>query len=132
MVKNPDQPKKSSRPTAGFGGSYDDYLTPALDLNALLVSKPAATVFMRVNGDDMEGGGVSNGDILVLDRSITPVAGHIVVAVVDGQFVVRNLLVTKDGVELHKATGQTPQVFTEGIEITGVVTSAIKQFVKLQ
>ena len=132
MANDTNLPKKSSLTTAGFGGSYDDYLTPPLDLNTLLVSKPAATIFMRVSGDDMEGAGIGTGDIIVIDRSITPVTGHTVVAVVDGQFHVRNLVINKEGIELHKATGQVPQIFTEGIEITGIVTSAIKQLIKLQ
>lgn len=41
---------KNSTLAAGFGGSYDDYIKPSLDLNALLVVKPAATIFMRVEG----------------------------------------------------------------------------------
>ena len=134
MANNSEQPKKSSLPTAGFGGSFDDYLTPSLDLNTLLIAKPAATIFMRVNGNDMEGAGISNGDIIVIDRSITPAGGHTVVAVVDGQFLVRNLVITDPdniAIELHKTSGQEPQAFTEGVELIGVVTSAIKQLVTL-
>jgi DNA polymerase V len=122
---------KTSLPTAGFGGSYDDYLTPPLDLNALLVSKPAATVFMRVHGDDMAGAGITDDDILVLDRSITATNGQIVIAVVDGQFLVRHFVLTQNGVELHQSANQDPLIFTEGIEILGVVTSSIKRFVNV-
>jgi DNA polymerase V len=126
-----DTKKSTSLPAAGFGGSYDDYLTPPLDLNALLVSKPAATVFMRVSGDDMAGAGITDNDILVLDRSRSPVSEDVIVAVIDGCFVVRKYLVTSSGAELQQYGDQAPLLCSEGIEVIGVVTSSIKQFVSL-
>jgi DNA polymerase V len=124
--------KKKSTLPAGFGGSYDDYIKPSLDLNALLVVKPAATIFMRVEGEDMAGTGIAHGDIVVVDRSLTATNCHCVVAVVNGMFVVRTLHIKESGVELHSSNGDEPYVLPEGesLEITGVVTSAIKQLVK--
>jgi DNA polymerase V len=117
---------------AGFGGSYDDYIKPSLDLNALLVVKPAATVFMGVEGDDMAGAGIAAGDIVVVDRSITATSGHCVIAVLNGMYVVRTLQIKETGVELHDSKGSKPYTHPPGesLEIVGVVTSAIKQLVK--
>ena len=62
-----------------------------LDLNALLVKRPAATYFVRVAGDSMDGAGIFDGDILVVDRSLSPADGDIVIASVDGEFTVKTL-----------------------------------------
>jgi len=125
-------PKNKSTLPAGFGGSYDDFIKPSLDLNALLVAKPAATVFMSVDGEDMAGAGIAAGDIVVVDRSLTASNGHCVIAVVNGVFVVRVLQIKEKRVELLSADGDDPYVLSEDepLEIIGVVTSAIKRLVK--
>ena len=57
---------------------------PPLDLNELVVEHPAATFFVRVEGDGFET--IQSGDILVVDRSLTPRVGSLVIAVVDDAF----------------------------------------------
>jgi len=76
------------RISAGFPSPADDYIETALDLNTYLVRNPAATFMVRVSGDSMAGAGISDGDILVVDRSEEPVPGKIVVAVLDGELTV--------------------------------------------
>jgi DNA polymerase V len=66
---------------AGFPSPAEDYVEGTLDINAHLVRHPAATFMLRVVGDSMTGAGILPGDLLVVDRSVEPVAGHIVVAV---------------------------------------------------
>ena len=84
------------RISAGFPSPADDYIETALDLNTYLVRNPAATFMVRVSGDSMSGAGISDGDILVVDRSEEPVPGKIVVAVLDGELTVKRLI-RKDG-----------------------------------
>jgi DNA polymerase V len=80
---------------AGFPSPAEQYREPPLDLNELLVKRPAATYFVRVSGDSMSGAGISDGDLLVVDRSLRPADGDIIVACVDGDFTVKTLRVSK-------------------------------------
>lgn len=73
----------ASRVAAGFPSPADDYVEGLLDLNSHLVKHPAATFFVRVAGDSMVGAGIHPGDILVVDRSLEPVDGKIVIAVLN-------------------------------------------------
>ena len=84
------------RISAGFPSPADDYIETALDLNTYLIRNPAATFMVRVSGDSMTGAGISDGDVLVVDRSEQPAHGKIVVAVLDGELTVKRL-VMKNG-----------------------------------
>jgi len=74
---------------AGFPSPAEQYQEAPLDLNELLVKRPAATYFARVSGDSMIGEGLRDGDILVVDRSLRPASGDIIIACVDGDFTVK-------------------------------------------
>ena len=80
--------KVSGSVVAGFPSPAEQYLEPPLDLNELLVKRPAATYFVRVEGDSMSGAGISDGDLLVVDRSLRPADGDVIIASVDGDFTV--------------------------------------------
>ena len=85
-------PKKASiagAVVAGFPSPAEQYLGTPLDLNELLVKRPAATYFIRVKGDSMVNAGIRAGDLLVLDRSLTPADGDIIIAALDGEFTVK-------------------------------------------
>ncbi len=75
----------------GFPSPAQDFAESRLDLNQLVIAHPLATFFMRVDGDAMRGAGIHSGDILVVDRALD--AGHrdVVVAVVEGELLVRRL-----------------------------------------
>ena len=77
--------------TAGFPSPADDYLESKLDLNDYLIKHPSATFFVRVVGDSMVNAGIHNNDIIIVDRSIKPKHGKIVVAALDGQMTVKRL-----------------------------------------
>ena len=64
-------------------------MEPPLDLNEFLIKHPAATYFVRVSGDSMCGAGINDGDILVVDRSLRPADGDIIIACIDGDFTVK-------------------------------------------
>lgn len=81
----------AAQPAAGFPAPADDLIERALDINDLVVKNPASTFFVRVAGDSMEGAGIFSGDVLVVDRSIVPKDGSIVVAAVFGELVVKRL-----------------------------------------
>jgi len=86
---------------AGFPSPAEQYVEPQLDLNALLVSRPAATFFVRVAGDSMDGAGILDGDLLVVDRSLRPASGDIIIAAVDGEFTVKRFRSDAKGVRLE-------------------------------
>ena len=76
---------------AGFPSPADDYLESRLDLNKELISNESATFYARVKGDSMTLAGISDGDLLVIDKSKTPVNGYVVVCLIDGEFTVKRL-----------------------------------------
>ena len=89
--------KLSGSVVAGFPSPAEQYMEPPLDLNELLVKHPAATYFVRVSGDSMTGAGINDGDLLVVDRSLRPADGDIIIACVDGDFTVKILREERTG-----------------------------------
>lgn len=81
----------ASRPAAGFPAPGDDMVEKVLDINDLIVKDPVSTFFVRVEGDSMEGVGIFSGDVLAVDRAVTPKDGSIVLAAVYGELVVKRL-----------------------------------------
>ena len=79
-----ERAKVSGSVVAGFPSPAEQYLEPPLDLNELLVRRTAATYFVRVEGDSMVGAGIRDGDLLVVDRSLRPADGDVIIASVDG------------------------------------------------
>lgn len=113
---------------AGFPSAADDYLEKQLDLHALLVEHPVATFFIRIEGDSMINAGMHSGDILVVDRSLSPQSGKIVVALIDGEFTVKRLKIEGKKVYLLPENPlYHPIEIQEGtdFQVWGVVTYAI-------
>lgn len=69
----------------GFPSPADDFIDDGVDIHRLLVRNPSATYLYRAEGESMRGMGICDGDILVVDRSVHPVPGDVVIAVWDGQ-----------------------------------------------
>jgi DNA polymerase V len=81
-------------PTAnatGFGAAADDYMERGIDLNEQLIRNKPATFFFRMNSDAMIEAGIHSGDVLIVDRSIKAVNGKIIVAILNGELLVRRL-----------------------------------------
>ncbi len=113
----------------GFGSPAGDSGVTRLDLNDILVKHPQATFLMRVAGDAMRGIGIDAGDLVLVDRAITPAHGHVVIAVVDDEFLCRQLCKQGHGVRLQATNGGGSDIVAgEGTEIAlwGVVTQVIK------
>jgi DNA polymerase V len=124
-------PLYASQPAAGFPAPGDDMVEKPLDLNDLLIENPTATFFVRVSGDSMEGAGIFNGDILVVDRSVTPKDESIVVAAVYGELVVKRLKkYPQKAVLLSENEGYEPIVISDvdDIYIWGVVVGSARIF----
>lgn len=91
---NPDRqalPLGAGRVAAGFPSPATDHVAQRLDLNKYLVSHPEATFFLRVKGDSMTGAGIHHGDLLIVDRSLSPASGRVVVAALNGELTVKRL-----------------------------------------
>ncbi|GAB4225436.1 MAG: translesion error-prone DNA polymerase V autoproteolytic subunit [Chlamydiales bacterium] len=84
-------PLFSSAVAAGFPSPADDEVDRSLDLNEYLIKRPASTFFVRVAGESMIQAGIHDGDILIVDRSIEPKPGKIVIAAVHGELTVKRL-----------------------------------------
>ena len=80
---------------AGFPSPAQDYIEASLDLNSHLIEHPAATFFMRVEGESMKNIGIYPDDILVVDRALEPRNRSIVIAVLDGDLTVKRLVIEK-------------------------------------
>ena len=85
--------------SAGFPSPADDYLDLPIDLNEFLIKHPAATFYVRVKGNSMEGAGIRNGDLLIVDRAEEPRNKSIVLGVIDGEFNVKRI--KKKGSDLY-------------------------------
>lgn len=119
----------ASQPAAGFPAPGDDLVERPLDLNDLLVENESATFFVRVAGDSMEGAKIFAGDILVVDRSVEPKSGHIVVAAVYGELVVKRLQKTPTGLNLvSENESYAPITIEDGTDcyVWGVVTGSAR------
>ncbi len=111
---------------AGFPSPADDFIEEYLDLNQLLVKHREATFFARVAGYSMVNAGIYPGDILIVDRSLEPVHGKIVIAVVDGELTVKQLAINNGQVILRAENPDYPDIVAgEELRIWGVVTSVI-------
>ncbi|AQQ72552.1 LexA repressor [Limihaloglobus sulfuriphilus] len=115
---------------AGFPSPAADYEENRLDLNKHLIQNPASTFFVRVSGDSMVGAGIHSGDILIVDRSLEPRSGKVVIAVVDAELTVKRIRFKNSPkrVILESANEKYPDREISGdseFEVWGVVTNVI-------
>jgi DNA polymerase V len=114
--------------SAGFPSPADDYKEKKLDLNDLLIRQPEATFFAKASGDSMTGAGIFDGDMLIVDRSITATDGKIVIAVVNGELTVKRFKLVGRTAQLHAENPKySPITLCEGdnVNVWGVVTNVI-------
>lgn len=114
--------------SAGFPSPADDDMGETLDLNELLIKHPSATFFLKVSGTSMINAGIHDGDILIVDRSIEPSDGKIVIASVNGELTVKRLSAKGKKFKLVAENEMyAPIDITEDMELRfwGVVTNVI-------
>ena len=112
---------------AGFPSPATDYCESRLDLNDLCIKHPAATYFVRAQGDSMVEAGIFPGDVLVVDRSLTAKHGDIVIAALNGELLVKKLE-TKPTLRLVAMNSKYPPIVVSedaDMEIFGVATTAV-------
>ncbi len=118
-----------SRVRAGFPSPADDYMDRKLDLNDYLIKHPAATFYCWTEGESMEGAGIFDGDLLIVDRAERPVHGDVVIASLDGELTCKILDMHHQS--LRSAHANYPPIpIREGadFEVEGVVINAVRFF----
>ena len=114
----------------GFGAAADDYAERGIDLNEHLIRNKPATFFMRVNSDAMTGAGIFNGDVIIVDRSLEAKNGKVIVAVLNGEMLVRRLEQSFNKVRLVPETKKLAPIDVDPLaefSVWGVVTYVIHQ-----
>ncbi len=122
----PREPTASS----GFGSPGSDFTVKRIDLHDALIRHPQATFVVRASGEAMAGAGVGSGDVLLVDRAVTPRHGHLVIAKVDGELLCRRLVRHAGVVALETADTPGRRLAgsdTQPLEVWGVVTTVIRQ-----
>ena len=120
--------------SAGFPSPADDYIENNLSISELLIKNQLSTFLMKTSGDSMIEAGINDGDVLIVDRSLEARSRDIVIAIFEGNLTVKRLIIKADGSAILKAENPLYKnilisEYTE-LEIWGVVTSAIHQFIK--
>ena len=95
---------------AGFPSPAQDYFDGRIDLNKHLIRDMASTFLVRVSGHSMDGAGICDGDELVVDRSLAPADGSVVVAILDGELTVKRLRLGPGGVRLAAENPDYPDI----------------------
>ena len=121
--------------SAGFPSPAEDYIELGVDLNKYLIRNPISTFFLRVSGNSMNNAGIYNNDLLIIDRSINPHPGNIVVALLDGEFTLKRLIKEGSNYYLKADKENYPAInlyeYIE-IEIWGVAIHSIHELKRLK
>ena len=115
--------------SAGFPSPAMDFVDASIDMNRHLVRHPSATFYGRVHGDSLKNAGITDGDLLVIDKSLEPVNGKIAVCFIDGEFTAKRIKITKEEVWLvpENENYKPIRVTAENdFLIWGIVTHVIK------
>lgn len=117
--------------SAGFPSPAEDFLEQTIDLNKELIKNPETTFLARVKGNSLKDIGITDGDIMIIDKSLQPKDGKIAVCFIDGDFTVKRIKVEKDYCLLLPANSDyKPIKVTEDndFRIWGIVINVIKYF----
>lgn len=113
----------------GFGAAADDYMERGIDLNEQLIYNKPATFIMRVRGNAMVDAGIHDGDIVIVDRSIKAVSGKVIIAVLNGEMLIRRMEKTFNKLRLVPDTPKLASIeidaACDSFEVWGVVTWVI-------
>ncbi len=115
---------------AGFPSPAGDYVEDSLSLDESLIQHREFTFFVRAKGNSMVDAGIFDGDLLVVDKSLAPLPGHIVIAAVNGELTVKRLARQGDAFVLKPENPRFSAIRLregEDLEIWGVVTASIRR-----
>ena len=124
-------PLVSTAISAGFPSPALDFIDLSIDMNKHLIKRPSSTFYGRVKGQSMKDVGITDGDLLVIDKSITPKNDQIAVCYVDGEFTIKKIKFEQDICWLIPANDayQPIRVTSQNdFLIWGIVTHVIKAF----
>lgn len=111
---------------AGFPSPADDYKESALSLDEHLIKHPAATYVARATGDSMEGIGIFDKDLLIIDRSLQAKNGDIVIAAVDGELTCKQIDIKRQQLLAHNPNyppiplGEDQDLILEGVVVASI------------
>ncbi len=128
--KNCPRPLYVGRVSAGFPSPADDYIEGQLDLNQHLIRHPAATFFVRVDGDSMIDAGIHPGDILIVDRALEPKDKNVVIANINGELTVKRIRIKYKKLLLMPENEKYPPIPIPAdmdFQVWGVVTYVIHE-----
>ena len=114
---------------AGFPSPAGDFMNESIDLNKYVTLHPAATFYARANGMSMEGD-INDGDLLVIDKSITASDGKIAICYIDGEFTVKRIKTDTEGIWLMPTNERFKSILvteSNDLRIWGVVTFVLKK-----
>ena len=121
-------PMVAARVKAGFPSPADDHLERSINLNEELIHNRVATFMVRVEGESMRDAGIHPGDVLIIDKSITPADRDVVVAMIDGEFTVKRFRKLTNRIFLDAENPDFKAIEVtedQDFKIWGVVTYAI-------
>ena len=121
---------------AGFPSPAQDYVENGIDLNRELVKNPSSTFFGRARGSSMEGAGIFDGDLLIIDKSLEPYEGAVAVCFIDGEFTLKRIHFEREGVQIVAVWLQPENDSYSPIKVTeenqfiiwGIVTHSVRSF----
>ena len=122
------QHEVSTANATGFGAAADDYAEKGIDLNEQLVRNKPATFFMRVRGEAMIGAGIHDGDVVIVDRSIKPDSGKVIIATLNGEMLIRRFEKNFNKIRLMPETNKLATIDIDPyaeFSVWGVVTYVI-------
>lgn len=117
-----------SQVPCGFPSPAEDYIETPLDLNDHLISKPAATFFVKAKGDSMIGVGIFDGDLLIIDRSKTANNDQVILAVLNGEFTLKKLVKIRNELWLYPENSKYKPIRINeemDFQVWGVLTYSI-------
>jgi DNA polymerase V len=117
---------------AGFPSPAEDHQVERIELMRQLVKHPQATFYIRIAGDSMQGAGILDGSVVLVDKAIKPQHGHIVIAVVDGEFTCKRLYLRSGNLLLKPENPAFPIINPkdgQSVEVWGVVVATIHQHI---
>lgn len=129
-TKEFDQHNVRTTNATGFGAAADDFAERGIDLNEQLIRNKPATFFMRVSGDAMINAGIHDGDVVIVDRSIKPLSGKVIIAILNGDMLIRRLEKSINKVRLIPETPNLAPIDVDpfaDFSVWGVVTYVIHQ-----
>lgn len=115
---------------AGFPSPAEDHQVERIELMSQLVKHPQATFYVRIQGDSMRDAGILDGSVVLVDKAIKPQHGHIVIAVVDGDFTCKRLHQRSGTMRLKAENPAYPDIVpkeAQTVEVWGVVVATIHQ-----